>query len=465
MKEQTMAKSHEGEVASVDVVIVGAGFAGLSAADRLVNSGVSVLVVEGRDRVGGRSFTGEVAGVKVDLGATWVAGRHTAVRDLMERLGCSLTPQHDEGVNLLWMAGQRRTWTGTLPTVDPVDLEDLGRVQMALETLVETIDVDAAWKTPNADELDSISFGEWLDQQQAVTSTRALMFIVTRVQWGCSPLDVSLLHVLRYVKAVGGLDYMLSVEGGQQEYRVTETTQEIAKRLAAQIGDRIVLNTPVRRISQDDDGVTVSTDSGVINAKYAIVTAAPEHRAYIEYQPALPDTIEGLTTSFPMGALSKAFVAYDKPFWRSEGLSGESLTDTAPVFITFDVSPSDDGPGILMVFCTARVYDGFGPDVRRKLVLQQLVDLYGEQAGSPIDYIDHRWGTEPFAPGGPHPAAPPFASVNYGEALTTPHGRIHWAGTETAGEWVGTMNGAILTGLHTAEQIAQRLDVAGGASG
>nr|WP_249383682.1 flavin monoamine oxidase family protein [Mycobacterium sp. DBP42] len=461
MEKHTVLTSPEGGdgSASVDVVIVGAGFAGLSAADRLVNMGASVLVVEGRDRVGGRSYTGEVAGVKVDLGATWVAQRHTAIRDLMERLGCSLTPQFDEGVNVLWMAGQRQTYTGTLPTTGPVDVEDLGRIQMALNTLLETIDVNAAWRSPNAGQLDSISFGEWLDQQQAATSTRALMFIVTRVQWGCSPLDVSLLHVLRYIQAVGGLDHMLAVEGGQQEYRVTETTEEIAKRLAAQIGDRIVLDTRVCEISQDDSGVTVSTDSGLINAKYAIVTAAPEHRAYIEYRPALPDKIEGLTTSFPMGALSKAFVAYDKPFWRAEGLSGEALADTAPVFITFDVSPSDDGPGILMVFCTARVYDGFGPDVRRKLVLDQLVDLYGEQAGSPIDYIDHCWGTEPFAPGGPHPAAPPFASVNYGEALTTPHGRIHWAGTETAGEWAGTMNGAILTGLHTAEQIAQRLGV------
>lgn len=466
MKEQTLSKSHEGdaEVASVDVVVVGAGFAGLSAADRLSSQGVSVLVIEGRDRVGGRSYSGEVAGVKVDLGATWVAERHTAIRDLMERLGCSLTPQFDEGVNLLWMAGQRRPWTGTLPMVDPVDLEDLGRIQGEMTNLLETIDVNAAWNSPNAGELDAISFGEWLDQQQAVTSTRALMFIVTKVQWGCSPLDVSLLHVLRYIQAVGGLDHMLAVEGGQNEYRVTETTQEIAKRLAEQLGDRIVLDTRVRQISQDDHGVTVYTDTAVINAKYAIVAAAPQHRAYIEYQPALPQKIEGLTTSFPMGALSKAFVAYDKPFWRSEGLSGEAVTDTAPVFITFDVSPSADGPGILMVFCTARVYDGFGPDVRRKLVLDQLIDLYGEQAGSPIDYIDHCWGTEPFAPGGPHPAAPPFATVSYGEALTTPHGRIHWAGTETAGEWVGTMNGAILTGLHTADQIAQRLGAVEGAS-
>ncbi|WKG05498.1 flavin monoamine oxidase family protein [Mycolicibacterium sp. HK-90] len=444
------------EVTSVDVVIVGAGFAGLSAADRLVSMGVSVLVVEGRDRVGGRSFSGEVAGVKVDLGATWVAERHTAVRDLMARLGCSTTGQFDEGLNVLWMAGQRRTWTGTLPMVEPVDLEDLGRVQTALDKLLKTVNVDAAWKSPHANELDAMSFGEWLDQQQAATSTRALMAIVTKVQWGCSPADVSLLHALRYIQAVGGLDHMLAVEGGQQQDRVTETTQEIAKRLAAQLGDRVVLETRVHRISQDDNGVTVYTDSAVINAKYAMVTAAPEHRAYIEFEPALPEKTQGLTRTFPMGALSKAFVAYDKPFWRADGLSGEALTDTGPVFITFDVSP-EDGPGILMVFCAPRVYDGFGPEIRQSLVLKQLVDLYGPQAAIPIDYVDHCWGTEPFAPGGPHPAAPPYASVSYGDALTEPHGRIHWAGTETAGEWVGTMNGAILTGLRTAEQITQRL--------
>ncbi|CAJ1582851.1 flavin monoamine oxidase family protein [[Mycobacterium] wendilense] len=448
----------QSKAVSGDVVIVGAGFAGLSAAERLVSTGLSVLVVEGRDRVGGRSLSGEVAGVDVDFGATWVAERHTAVRDLMARLGCSTTRQFDEGVNVLWMAGQRHTWTGTLPMVGPVDLADLARVQPALENLLESIDVDAAWKSPNAGELDSISFGEWLDRQQAATSTRALMAIVSKVQWGCSPADVSLLHVLRYIQAVGGLDHMLAVDGGQQQDRVTETTQEIAKRLAAALEDRVVLDARVRRICHDETGVTVYTDAAVIRARYAIVTAAPEHRAHIEFQPALPEMFEGLSRTFPMGALSKAFVAYETPFWRNDGLSGEAVTDTGPVFITFDVSP-DGGPGILMAFCAPGCYDGLSPATRRNLVVKQLVDLYGAQAGNPIDYVDHCWGTESSAPGGPHPAAAPNASVRYGDALTRPHGRIHWAGTETAGEWVGTMNGAILTGVRAAEQVAALLSV------
>ncbi|MGJ7907981.1 flavin monoamine oxidase family protein [Actinopolyspora sp. H202] len=456
-----MSKSLErdSKATSVDVVIVGAGFAGLTAAERLVNTGVSVLVVEGRDRVGGRARTGEVAGVQVDLGATWVSPRHTAIRDLASRLGCTTTSQFDEGDNVLWMAGQRSTYTGTIPEISPEALEDVGRIQMALEELTSTINVDAAWESPDAGRLDAISFGDWLDQQQARTSTRALMSILSKVQWGCGPEDVSLLHALRYIRAVGGIDHMLSVEGGQNQDRITETTQEIARRLAQQLGDRVVVGTPVRRITQDDSGVTVSTDSEEINAKYAIVTTAPSHRADIDFQPALPDKAEGVTKTWHLGTLSKAFVAYEKPFWRSSGLSGEALTDTGPVFITFDVSPDDSGPGVLMTFCDPRVFDGFNSEDRRGRVIQQLVELYGPQAGIPIDYVDHCWSaeSEPFAPGGPNPAVAPYTYVSYGSALAEPHGRVHWAGVETAGEWAGTMNGAVLTGQQAAERVAQRV--------
>ncbi|MFJ3175973.1 flavin monoamine oxidase family protein [Streptomyces roseus] len=442
---------------TVDVVIVGAGFAGLSAAERLVSTGRSVLVVEGRDRVGGRSLSGEVAGVKVDLGATWVARRHTAIRDLADRMGCTTTGQFDRGRNVLWMAGRRRTYSGTIPKVSPAVLVDMARMQRAVNKLVATIDVNAAWDTPGAGRLDAISFGEWLDRKCALPGTRALMTIVSKVQWGCTPGDVSLLHVMRYIRAAGGLNHMLDVEGGANEDRFAETTQEIAKRVAERLGDRVRLETSVRRITQDDDGVTVRTDSGEIRAGYAIVTAAPAHRATIEFEPALPEQAAGLVRTWRMGVLSKAFVAYEKPFWRAEGCSGEAVTDTGTVFITFDVSPGPGGPGVLMAFCDPRVFDGFGPETRRDLVVQQLVDLYGPQARTPIDYLDHCWGSESFAPGGPHPVAGPHTTVSYGKALTEPHGRIHWAGTETAGEWAGTMNGAVLTGQRTAENIAALL--------
>ncbi|WP_031004295.1 flavin monoamine oxidase family protein [Streptomyces sp. NRRL F-5727] len=451
---------------TVDVVVVGAGFAGLSAAERLVSTGRSVLVVEGRDRVGGRSLSGEVAGVKVDLGATWVARRHTAVRDLASRVGCTTTDQFAQGRNVLWMAGRRRTYSGTIPKVSPAALVDMARMQAAVNKLVATVDVDAAWETPGAGRLDAVSFGEWLDRKNALPGTRALMTVISKVQWGCTPGDVSLLHALRYIRSAGGLDHMLDVEGGQQQDRIVETTQEIAKRVAERLGDRVRLETPVRRIAQDDDGVTVRTDSGEIRARYAIVTASPAHRAAITFEPALSERGEGLTRTWRMGVLSKAFVAYERPFWRTDGCSGEAVTDTGTVFITFDVSPAPGGPGVLMAFCDPRVFDGFGPGTRRDRVVRQLADLYGPQALTPIDYVDHCWGAEPFAPGGPNPAVAPYATTSFGKALSEPHGRVHWAGSETAGEWAGTMNGAVLTGQRTAESVLTLLtrDVREGAS-
>lgn len=454
-----MSNSRESgtEVIAVDVVIVGAGFAGLSAADRLVSMGKSVRVVEGRDRVGGRSFSGEVAGVNVDLGATWVSRRHTAIRELAERVGCTTTEQYNRGRQVMWTEGRRRTYSGTIPTFSPVALADMYRIQSALEKLLKTIDVDAAWASPDADELDSISFGEWLDRKRAGAATRALMNVVSKVQWGANPSDVSLLHALRYMRAAGGIDHMLDVENGQQQDRIVESTQEIANRVAAGLGDSVLLKAPVRRIDQDDRGVTVRTDRDVISAEYAIVTTAPAHRAAIQFEPPLPVKSEALASTWRMGALSKALVAYDKPFWRANGLSGESLTDTGTVFITFDVSPPS-GPGILMAFCDPRTFDGFDTEFRKKQVIHQLVDLYGSQASTPIDYIDHCWGTEAFAPGGPNPAVAPFATTNYATALNEPHGRIHWAGTETAGEWAGCMNGAVLTGLRAAERVAALAD-------
>lgn len=454
-----MTHTHEQSVdgQQVDVLIVGAGFAGLTAADQLTSQGRSVLVVDGRDRVGGRSYSGEVAGTTVDLGATWVADRHTAVHELMEKVGCTTTPQFDGGNNVLWMAGQRQTYLGAMPNGGPVDQEDVGRVVGTFAELVESVDVEAVWDTPDAAKLDAVSLQQWLDQMEAAPSTRALMAVISTVQWGCSPADVSLLHAARYVAAAGGLEHQLAVEGGQQQDRVAGGSQSIAQRLADGLGDRVVLGVPVRRIEQDDEGVTVRTDAGTIRARSVISTTSPTHRADIAFEPPLPAQTQGLDGTWPLGQLSKAFVAYERPFWREQELSGEAILDTGAVFITFDVSPDQDGPGILMVFCAAGKYDGFNEQDRKRRVLGQLVDLYGEQASEPIDYVDHCWGQEAFAPGGPNPSVGPFAITTYGPALAQPHGRIHFAGSETAGMWAGTLNGAVLTGQRAVQEVQEDL--------
>jgi len=333
----------------------------------------------------------------------------------------------------------------------------MAKVQMAMEKLMRAIDPEAPWNSPNAAELDAISFGQWLGQQRASAPTRALMNVISRVQWGASVDDLSMLAVLGYIRGAGGFDHMLDVENGMQQDRIAETTQEIARRVAAHLGERVRLSTPVRGIQQHGGGVAVRTDAESITAKYVIVTAAAMHRKDIEFEPALPERAMSLSKLWRLGGLSKAYLAYETPFWREDGVSGEGLSDSGTVFITFDVGPAD-GPGVLLAFCDPVTFDGFDEGNRKRRVIQQMVDLYGQQAGSPIDYVDHCWLEEDFGAGGPNPALPPFALTSYAAALTEPHGRVEWAGTETAGESSGSMNGAVATGVQAAERVAKRLE-------
>ncbi|WP_183392758.1 flavin monoamine oxidase family protein [Kineococcus radiotolerans] len=440
---------------SVDVVVVGAGLAGLAAADQLVQAGHDVVIVEGRDRIGGRIHTTEVAGVPVDAGATWVGPHHTEVRDLASRLGVQLVPQFHTGKGLLSFGGRRRVESAT--AMAPWVVLDLTRILGALQKLADSLSVEAPWKHRDAEKLDSVSLGEWLTSKLALKGTRKFVNMISLVHWGAPVGDVSLFNVLRYIKTLGSLDIMLSVEGGDQQDRILGTAHGLVSRYAEAVDAPILLNSPVQRITTAAERVTVHTADDMIEARYVIMTASPMHRAQIEFSPALPEQHYGLSRSWRLGSLSKAFVAYDRPFWRSEGLSAESVSDDDTVFLTFDVSPSPEGPGILMVFCDGRRFDGFEEPERRRRVLEQVVHLYGERARHPLDYTDFSWGNDSFAAGGPNPAVAPKAWTSFGRYLREPVGLVHWAGSETADAFSGTMNGALLSGQRAAREVTTRL--------
>jgi monoamine oxidase len=278
------------------------------------------------------------------------------------------------------------------------------------------------------------------------------------VTWGCEPEDVSMLHAVRYVKAAGGLGRMLDVEGGAQQDRFPDGTQQIALRMAEELGERVVLNAVVRSIERHVDGtLAVGSDRGDVAAKAVIVAVPPAHRAGITFDPALPPEYEKLTEHWPQGNLSKAYAAYDTPFWREDGCSGEALSDEGPVFITFDVSPSDSGPGILLGFTDARTFDPLPVEQRRERALEGFATLFGDAARHPIDYLDHCWGAEEFAPGGPTAAVPPGSWTMYGPWLHKPVDGIFWAGTETADQWTGFLDGAVRSGKRAADEVHRAL--------
>ncbi|MGV0791564.1 flavin monoamine oxidase family protein [Mycolicibacterium sp. XJ1819] len=444
-----------------DVVVVGAGFAGLAAARDLVKRGHEVVILEGRDRVGGRSSTTTIAGVPVDLGATFVGPTQDAVLEVAAELNCPTVPTYSRGKNLIRWRGRVRSYRSTIPRLSIIELLDVSRIQWRFERVCRRVPVDEPWNAPGADALDAESLDGWLKSVHASAGTRDLMAIMTRVTWGCELDAVSMLHAVRYVKAAGGLGRMLDVAGGAQQDRFPGGTQQIAVRMAEELGPRVVLDAVVRSIERHADGsFTVVSDKGALAAKAVVVAIPPEHRGRIEFVPDLPPEYGKLAQHWPQGNLSKAYAAYSTPFWRANGCSGEALSDQGPVFITFDVSP-EDGPGVLLGFVDAKGFDPLPPAERRERALAGFAELFGEAALEPIDYLDHRWSAEDFAPGGPTAAVPPGSWTTYGPWLRRPVDGIHWAGTETADQWTGFLDGAIRSGRRAADEVHRELAAGG----
>ncbi len=455
-----------------DVVVIGAGLAGLTAARELTRRGFDVVVLEGRDRVGGRTVTATLAGVPVDRGASFVGPTQDAVLKLAADLGCETIPTYNTGANLIRWRGRVHRYQGTIPKLGLPGLLDIARIQWQFERIARGVSITEPWASKNAAKLDAMSFGGWLRSVRATAGSRDLMAIMSRVAWGAEPDEVSMLHALRYVKTSGGLDRMLDTAGGAQQDHFAEGSHQMSARIADELGDRIRLNATVARIEWSADAVAVTSSAGVVEARRAIVAIPPAHRLDIDIAPAPPIEYQQLSQRWPQGALTKSYAAYPTPFWRAKGLSGQALSDQGPVFITFDASPpagrseatggsTGPGPGILLGFTDPRGFDALPEEQRRERVLACFTALFGEEAATPIDYLDQRWGAEEFAPGGPTAAVPPGSWTEFGRLLRTPVGPLHWAGTETADEWTGFMDGAVRSGQRAADEVAAALGNAG----
>jgi monoamine oxidase len=445
------------DVRECDVAVVGAGLAGLVAARALVAAGASAVVVEARERVGGRLLNADLGdGQVVELGGQWVGPTQDRVLALARELGVGTHPTHTAGANLLADDGEPRRYTGAIPRVGPAIVADFAQLQLRLERLARRVDAEAPWRTPDAHRLDAGSLESWLRGAALTRRAPRLVGLAARTIWGAEPRDLSLLHALFYVRSAGGFSPLVETEGGAQQDRVEGGSQVLALRLAGALGDeRVRLGAPVRRIAHDPGGVTVHAGDGELRARRAIVAVPPNLAGRIAYDPPLPALRDELTQRATQGALRKCMAVYDEPFWREDGLSGEALSASGPATLTFDNSPPSGRPGVLLGFVGGpeeRTLGRLRPEERRGAVLAGLARLFGPRALEPRAFLEHSWSEEEWSRGGPTCYMPPGAWTACGPALRAPLGPLHWAGTETATRWCGFMDGAVRSGERAAAE-------------
>ena len=445
----------------VDACVVGAGYAGLTAARRLGDHGKSVVVVEARDRVGGRIWTQKLSdGTPIDRGGAWLAPKHDAMFGLTRELGVSTYKTWVDGAHLLVDGDRTRRYTGLIPKISPLAIATIARAQLKIDRMAKHVPVEAPWSAKRAEEWDAHSIAWWLERSGIRSDIgRDLFEMAVQGLFPGDLDDVSFLNMLFLVAAHGSLGALFSIKGGAQENLVDGGAGSMALRMADGLGDAVHLNAPVRSITQHSDHVEVGTADLAISARFAVVAVPPALALDITFDPALPDDRLTLYRNYVAGPESKTLVVYDEPFWRADGFSGQTSQPGSASEVTIDASPSSGAPGVLASFTfgpTAQRVQGLDPADRRRAVLDALTARLGKRAASPEEFVETAWFEEEWTRGCSMAHFRPGMLTRYGTLLREPFGRVHWAGTETATTSYGAMDGAVRSGERAATEILGR---------
>jgi len=443
---------------TADVIVIGAGFAGLTAARELVKAGRSVIVIEARDRVGGRVLTHTLAdGTALDIGGQWTGPGQDRIIALAKEMGLESFPTYGaDATHIEYANGERITYTGAIPGNDPAALGEVVQAIMTLTQMSEEVPLDAPWTAPHAGDWDAQTMKAWIDANMTNDGAKARMALAIEAVYGVEPRDLSLLHMLFYSRSGNGFMTLISTEGGAQQDHFDGGAQLVAIRVAEALGVRVRLSSPVRRITQDETGVAIEGDGFAVRGTRAVVTIPPALAGRVEYRPAMPPLRDQLTQRAPMGSVIKVQLVYDTPFWRDEGLSGRVVSDVGPVRIAFDNTPRAGSPGVLVTFIEGgdgRRYACASTEERRRDVIDCMTRYFGDRASKPREYVEQDWPAEEYSRGCYGAVFPAGTWVTCGSAIREPVGRIHWAGTETSDVNCGYIDGAVRSGERVALEV------------
>jgi monoamine oxidase len=409
--------------------------------------------------VGGKIWTPQVAGRPVDLGAHWLDARHLRARALAAEFGLRLERQSMSGQHLMVVGGRHREFTGELPlrpfigflelTARIIDLEFKGR-QLRRET---------PWAGSKARRWDAMTLADWLGGVITPTARGALV-VACRTIFGAEPDEVSLLFALDYFRSSGGLQRLTRFRCGAQEFHIVGGAAGLTDGLATELSGPVLLNNPVRSISQTTRDIEVASTNVRVRCDHVIVAASPRTLERVDWDPPLPPCRAALHQQVSLGSYAKAVLGYDRPWWRDDGRSGLSFSDSGLVQMTVDIGPhNSNNGGYLAAFIAGAPARRLprNPDRRRELIIDSVAKLLGTQAGGPNAYQDLNWTWEPWSLGAPVGLMAPQMMTTFGPCLRLPTGRVRWAGTEHADQFAGYLEGAIRSGEHAARAVLDDL--------
>ncbi|MEV8149315.1 NAD(P)/FAD-dependent oxidoreductase [Arthrobacter sp. NPDC080073] len=444
-----------------DVVIVGAGPSGLTAARELKKAGLSVAVLEARDRVGGRTWTDTIDGAMLEIGGQWVSPDQTALMGLLDDLGLKMYSRYRDGESVyLAPDGKRTRYTGASFPVGETTAAEMDKLTAILDGLAAEIGAEEPWAHPKARELDTISFHHWLRQNS--TDEEACNNIGLFIAGGMLTKPAHAFSALQAVlmAASAGSFSNLTDEDFILDKRVIGGMQQVSLLIAAELGDDVVLNSPVRTINWEPAGeghrVTVESERATVNARFVIMAVPPNLYSRVSFNPPLPRRQHQMHQHQSLGLVIKVHAVYSTPFWREDGLSGTGFGADALVQEVYDNTNHGDTRGTLVGFISDEKADAvfeLSAEDRKKKVLESIASFLGEKALDAEVYYESDWGSEEWTRGAYASSYDLGGLHRYGKDQHANVGPIYWSSSDLAAEGYQHVDGAVRMGQATAARI------------